>query len=130
MYLKAVNSNDAPAAYGPYSHGMIANDVVYITGQIPIDPKTGELVIGSAASQAHQVLANMDAIAKAAGTCIQNAIKINVYVVEMDDFDEVNAEYAKWFPVRKPARKCLGVKSLAKGAMVEMDAIVALTVEE
>jgi len=119
-----VQSKNAPAAVGPYSQGIKSGDFLFISGQLPIDMKTGEFpkTIGE---QAKCCLQNLDAIAKEAGYSIQNAVKLTVFLTDMNDFAEMNAAYTEFFPDIPPARSCVAVKALPKNAEIEIEAIVA-----
>ena len=116
-------TNNAPAAVGPYSQGIKANNMLFISGQLPIDMETGKFpeAIGE---QAKCCLQNLDAIAKAAGTSIQNAVKLTVFLTDMSDFEEVNKAYTEFFPDIPPARSCIAVSALPKNAEIEIEAIV------
>lgn len=127
MYRVTVNSPDAPAAIGPYSHSVRAKgELLFISGQIPLDPATGEIVGDTAAAQAHQCLRNLELIATAAGGSISDAVKVTVYLTDIAVFNEVNEVYAGFFKHDPPARVALAVAALPKGALVEIDAVVAL----
>jgi 2-iminobutanoate/2-iminopropanoate deaminase len=127
MYRVAVNSTSAPAAIGPYSHSVRAKgELLFISGQIPLDPATGELVGATAGEQARQCLENLTAICNDAAGSLGDAVKLTVYLTDIDDFDEVNAVYATFFKTDPPARVALQVAALPKGARVEIDAVVAL----
>jgi 2-iminobutanoate/2-iminopropanoate deaminase len=123
---EAVNAPDAPAAVGPYVHAVKASGLLFCSGQIPLDPATGELVGDTAGEQAKQVLENLTAVCRGAGTDLGQAVKINVYLADMGAFAEVNEVYATFFPGGPPARVAYGVVALPRGAQVEMDAVVAL----
>ena len=123
---EVVTAAGAPAAVGPYVHAVKASGLLFCSGQIPLDPESGELVGSTAAEQAKQVLQNLEAICHAAGTALDQAVKINVYLTDMSAFAEVNEVYASCFPSGPPARVAYGVVALPRGAQVEMDAVVAL----
>jgi 2-iminobutanoate/2-iminopropanoate deaminase len=123
---EAVNAPDAPAAVGPYVHAVKASGLLFCSGQIPLDPASGELVGSTAGEQAKRVLENLEAVCQAAGTGLGQAVKINVYLTDMSAFAEVNEVYASFFPDGPPARVAYGVVALPRGAQVEMDAVVAL----
>lgn len=127
MYRVAHNSASAPAAIGPYSHAVRATgELLFISGQIPIDPATGELDGDTPAEQARRCLENLHAIASDAGGTLQDAVKVTVYLTDMAAFAEVNEVYAGFFKSDPPARVALAVAALPKGAAVEIDAVVAL----
>ena len=121
-----VSASDAPAAIGPYSHGVIAGGLLYCSGQTPLDPQTGELVGATAAEQARQCLENLTAVCAAARTSLGAAVRMTIYMTDLSAFAEVNAVYGEFFPGPPPARVTIGVAALPKGAGVEIDAIVAL----
>ena len=122
-----VATSFAPAALGAYSQAVKANGFVFVSGQVGIDPKTGELVDGGAGDQAAQALKNIKFILDAAGTGIEQVVKATVYLKDVSDFSEVNARYAEVFIGSvKPARVAVGGNQIPKGALVEIDAIAAL----
>lgn len=120
--MKAVSSDKAPAAIGPYSHGIISGNVFYSSGQIPIDPQTGELVDGGIKEQTKQVITNLLAVLEAAGSGIDKVIKTTCFLKNMSDFADFNEVYAGYF-VHKPARSCVEAAALPKGALVEIEVI-------
>lgn len=127
MYRVAVNSPAAPAAIGPYSHSVRAKgELLFISGQIPADAETGELVGATPGEQARKCLENLAAIANDAGGSLADAVKLTVYLTDIDAFAEVNEVYATFFKTDPPARVALAVAALPKGAQVEIDAVVAL----
>ncbi|MBB4664172.1 Rid family detoxifying hydrolase [Conexibacter arvalis] len=121
-----VTAIGAPAAVGPYVHAVKANGMLWCSGQIPLHPETGELVGETAAEQAGRCLENLQAVCAAAGATLADAVKITVYLVEMDDFAAVNDVYASFFEQDPPARVAVAVARLPRGARVEIDAVVAL----
>ena len=121
--MKPVTSLSAPAAIGPYSQAIDAGDFVFLSGQVPIDPKTGELVPGDIAAQTERVLENLAAVLEAAGCSFSNVVKTTIYLTDLGDFQTVNATYAKRFAEAPPARATVQVAALPKGARVEIDAI-------
>ncbi len=127
MYRVAVNAPDAPAAVGPYSHSVRAKgELLFISGQIALDPVSGELVGDTAAEQAHKCLENLYAIADAAGGSLSDAVKLTVYLTDMAAYADVNEVYAGFFKTDPPARVAIAVSALPKDALVEIDAVVAL----
>jgi 2-iminobutanoate/2-iminopropanoate deaminase len=116
----------APAAIGPYSHAVRAGSLLFCSGQIPLDPASGELVGATAADQAHQCLVNLAAVCEAAGAALADAVRLTVYMTDLSAFAEVGEVYAAFFSDAPPARVAIGVAALPKGAQVEIDAIVAL----
>jgi 2-iminobutanoate/2-iminopropanoate deaminase len=126
-----VNAPGAPPAIGPYSHAVIvdprsAGGLLFCSGQIPLDPATGELVGETAAEQARRCLENLRAVCEAAGGSLRRAVRLTVYMTDLDEFAAVNEVYGSFFDERPPARVTVGVSQLPKGARVEIDAIVAL----
>ncbi|HHT67906.1 MAG TPA: RidA family protein [Limnochordia bacterium] len=120
---KIVHSDNAPAAVGPYSQGIRAGNLLFISGQLGLDMKTGEIAYGDVEAQTRQVLTNLETIAKAGGSSLANALKVSVYLTDMEDFAKMNAIYATFFPENPPARVCVEVSALPKGVQVEMDVI-------
>lgn len=118
----AVNASDA-AAIGPYSHAILADGYVFLSGQTPIDPATGRLVEGSAEAQTRQCLSNLATVLAAAGLDAADVVKCNVYLTDMDDFPAMNRAYAAAFDEPYPARTTIGVASLPLGAAVEIEMI-------
>jgi 2-iminobutanoate/2-iminopropanoate deaminase len=124
--MKPVTSLSAPAAIGPYSQAIDAGDFVFLSGQVPIDPKTGELVTGDIGVETDRVLDNLAAVLEAAGCSFADVVKTTIYLTDLGHFQAVNATYAKRFGETPPARATVQVAALPKGARVEIDAIVAL----
>lgn len=120
--MKAVSTEKAPAAIGPYSQAIISGGLVYTSGQIPIIPKTGELAAGLEA-QANQVFKNLTELLKAAGSDISKVIKTTVFIKHMDDFAAINAIYAQYFTQPFPARSCVEVARLPKDVLIECEVI-------
>jgi 2-iminobutanoate/2-iminopropanoate deaminase len=120
-----ISTDAAPAAIGPYSQAVRHGDVLYCSGQIPLDP-SGEPVGGSVAEEARQCLRNLAAVCEAAGTELSRALRLTVYTTELGQFAEINEAYASFFADAPPARAAVGVAALPKGVRVEIDAIVAL----
>ena len=121
--MKPVNSLSAPAAIGPYSQAIDAGDFVFLSGQVPIDSATGDLVPGDISAQTERVLDNLAAVLEAAGVGFANVVKTTIYLMDLGDFAVVNAIYAKRFSEAPPARATVQVSALPKGARVEIDAI-------
>jgi 2-iminobutanoate/2-iminopropanoate deaminase len=121
-----VQTDSAPAAVGPYSQAIRAGDLLFVSGQIPLDPSSGELVKENAPGQARRCLENVAAICEAAGTSLANAVRVTVWLTDMRDFAQVNEAYAEFFESDPPARVAIEVVALPKGADVEVDAIVAI----
>ena len=123
---ETLSAAGVPAAIGPYSHAVRAGSLLFCSGQIPLDPNTGELVGATAAEQAQRCLENLASVCEAAGTTLAEAVRLTVYMIDLDQFAEVNEVYGSFFPAEPPARVTVGVVQLPKGAYVEIDAIVAL----
>jgi 2-iminobutanoate/2-iminopropanoate deaminase len=121
-----ITASDAPPAVGPYVHAVRAGDLLFCSGQIGIDPKTGELIGPSAGDQTGRCLENLAGVCHAAGTSLAAAIRLNVYVTDIASFNEVNDVYSLFFENDPPARVTVGVESLPLGAKVQIDAVVAL----
>ena len=119
---KAVNASNAPAAVGPYVHAVEAGEMVFTSGQLGLDPVSGELPEGVEA-QTHQSLKNLEAVLKAAGSDFDHVVKTTVFLDDMGDFTTVNGIYAEYFKGEVPARSCVEVAKLPKGALVEIEAI-------
>jgi 2-iminobutanoate/2-iminopropanoate deaminase len=123
---RPVETEGAPAPIGPYSQAVVADGVLYCSGQVPLDPVTGELVEGGVAEQARRCLESLDAVCRAAGTQLSEAARIGIYLTDMARFAELNDVYASFFSEPFPVRTTVGVAALPKGALVEMDATVPL----
>ena len=123
--MEKIHTEKAPAAVGPYSQAMVVNGLVYTSGQIPLDPATGELVGTTIEEQAEQVMKNLVAILEAAGTKSEKVVKTLCFLTDMNDFAAFNEVYAKYF-TEKPARSCVGISSLPKGAICEVEVIAEL----
>jgi len=119
--MRIIETNKAPGAIGPYSQGYYVNGLVYTSGQIPVDPQTGEIPAGIEA-QTHRSCQNVQAILEAAGSSLEKVFKTTCFLADMGDFAAFNAVYAQYF-VSKPARSCVAVKSLPKGVLCEIEAI-------
>lgn len=123
--MKAISTTAAPAAIGPYSQAIEANGFVYASGQLPIDPATGAFPEGGIQEQTRQSLLNAQAILQEAGLDLQNVVKTTVFLASMDDFAAMNEVYASFFSSPYPARSAVAVKTLPKGALVEIECIAA-----
>ena len=123
--MKVVHTDKAPAAIGPYSQAIIHGDVVFTSGQIPVDPATGEVVGDTIQIQADQVMKNLGAVLEAAGTGFDNALKTTCFLADIEDFAAFNEVYAKYF-TGKPARSCVAVKTLPKNVLCEVEVIAAV----
>ncbi|HXH27969.1 MAG TPA: RidA family protein [Candidatus Polarisedimenticolia bacterium] len=120
---KEVSSEGAPRAIGPYSQGIVSGDLVFLSGQVPIDPSTGNLVPGGIEAQVARVLENLRAVLEAAGCGLPQVVRTTVYLTDLKDFESMNAVYARYFPETRPARATVQVSALPRGARVEIDAI-------
>ena len=125
--MRFVATEDAPAAVGPYSQAVVAGGLVFVSGQIPLEPGSGTLTGGTFAEQVRRVLENLDAVLRAAGSSRDRVVKVTVYVTDMGRFAELNAEYEAFFGSHRPARAVVEVAALPKGAPVEIDAVAEVT---
>ena len=123
--MKQIKTDNAPAAIGPYSQAIISGNTVYCSGQIPINPNTGDIPNGVSA-QAHQVFENIKNLLDASGTSIDNVIKTSVFIKDMNDFAEINAIYAEYFTEPYPARSCVEVARLPKDVLLEAEVIAEI----
>ena len=121
MKPNAIATDKAPAAIGPYSQAVRAGDLVFCSGQIALDPATGEMVTGDVMLQTERVMTNIAAVLAAAGTGFDNVVKTTIFLVEMGDFAAVNEVYGRSFPNHKPARSTVAVRNLPRGALVEIE---------
>ena len=126
MNNQVINTNDAPAAIGPYSQAIKAGNMLFISGQGPFNPKTMEIVDGDVKAQTSQALENIGAILKEAGADFSNVVKTTVFIKDMEDFSEINEVYVEYFGEHKPARSCVEVARLPKDIKVEIELIVVL----
>jgi 2-iminobutanoate/2-iminopropanoate deaminase len=126
-FRRPVETDGAPAPIGPYSQAVVANGILYCSGQVPLDPESGELIDGGIAEQASRCLESLDAVCRAAGTRLTNAARIGIFLTDMEQFPKVNDVYATFFEQPFPVRTTVGVAALPKGALVEMDATVPLS---
>lgn len=123
---EAISAPEAPAAVGPYVHAVRAGGLLFCSGQIPLDPRTGDLVGATAADQVGRCLENLAAVCNAAGATLGDAVRLSVYLTDMGSFSAVNEVYESFFESDPPARVTIGVAALPRGAKVEVDAVVAL----
>lgn len=121
--MKAISTQKAPAAIGPYSQAIVVGNLVYTSGQIPIDPATGVIAEGGIKEQTRQSLTNVKAILESSGLSMRNVVKTTVFMADMNDFAEMNGVYAEFFAEPYPARSAVAVKTLPKGALVEIEVI-------
>ena len=120
--MKEIKTNNAPAAIGPYSQAVVSGNMVFASGQIPVNPATGEIPEGVVA-QAEQVFTNIKNLLEAAGTSMDKVVKTSVFIQNMDDFATINGIYAKYFSEPYPARSCVEVAKLPKGVLLEVETI-------
>jgi reactive intermediate/imine deaminase len=126
MPLTPISTPNAPGAIGTYSQAIKAGNTVYLSGQIPLDPKTMEIVTGEVEVHVRRVFDNLRAVAQAAGGDLSNAVKLNVYLTDLGNFQTVNKVMADYFTQPYPARAAIGVSALPRGAVVEVDAVLVL----
>ena len=123
--MKKIYTENAPAAIGPYSQAIVHGDLVFTSGQIPINPETGNVDADGIIAQTEQVMKNLDAVLTAAGSSFEKAVKTTCFLSDMADFAAFNEVYAKYF-TEKPARSCVAVKTLPKGVLVEVEVIAEI----
>lgn len=123
MQKKIVSTTKAPGAIGPYSQGITLENLVFSSGQLPVNPETGKLVTESIEEATHQVLKNLSAVLAEAGSSLENVIKTTVFLSDMEDFAKMNGVYAEYFNENPPARSCVEVAKLPMNALVEVEAI-------
>ncbi len=126
MDISRIETPNAPKAIGPYSQGILAGNFLFISGQIPLDPKTGEIVSGDIKKKTERVIKNIEAIVKSAGGDLSNVVKVTVFVKRIEDFQEINEVYESFFGKFKPARSFVEVVDLPKNVEIEMEAIACL----
>jgi 2-iminobutanoate/2-iminopropanoate deaminase len=122
----AITAPDAPEAIGPYSHAVRQGDVIYCSGQLPLDPASGEMRDDSLGAETEQCLRNLAAVCAAAGTELSRALRLTIFTTKLEGFAEINEAYGAFFEEEPPARAAVGVAALPKGVAVEIDAIVAV----
>ena len=123
--IKKISTENAPGAIGPYSQAVVCGDMLYTSGQIAINPKTGAVEAEGIKAQTEQVMKNLGAVLEAAGTSFENAVKTTCFLYDMNDFADFNEIYGKYF-VSKPARSCVAVKTLPKNVLVEVEVIAKI----
>jgi 2-iminobutanoate/2-iminopropanoate deaminase len=123
--MKEIITNKAPAAIGPYSQAVVTGNMIYTSGQIPVNPQTGEIPDG-AVNQANQVFTNIKNLLESAGTSIENIVKTTVFIKNMDDFAKINEVYEKYFTKPYPARSCVEVARLPKQVLIEVEVIAEM----
>ena len=123
---RVIRSDEAPAAVGPYSQAIEAAGLIWVSGQIPLDPVTGRLVDGGIEEQARRALTNLEAVLDAGGSGLDRVLRATVYLADMAEFEAFNGVYAEFFGTEPPARACVEVSALPRGARVEIDAVAAV----
>ena len=123
MNKSVIQTSDAPKAIGTYSQGIRSKNLIFTSGQIPINPKTGELIIGDFKAEAHQVLTNLDGVLKGGGSSLQSAVKLTVFLTDLSYFAQVNEVMDSFFPKDPPARSAVQVSALPMNARIEIEAI-------
>lgn len=124
--MKKISTDQAPVAVGPYSQAINSNNLIFVSGQIPLDPESGELVAGDIAEQTTRVLKNIKAVVEAAGSSMNHVVKTEIYLTDISTFQEVNRIYATFFTATRPARQTMEVSALPLGAMVEISCIAEI----
>jgi 2-iminobutanoate/2-iminopropanoate deaminase len=125
-HRETVHAEGAPAAAGPYSHAVISNGLIFLSGQTPVDPATGSLIEGSIGDQTRRCLDNLAIVAAAAGAQLADAVRVGIYVTDISTFKDVNEAYGTYFESDPPARSTIGVAALPLGAQVEIDCVLAV----
>ncbi|ABV32839.1 MULTISPECIES: RidA family protein [Pseudothermotoga] len=128
--MKIIQTSGAPKAIGPYSQAIEAGNFIFVSGQIPIDPATGELVNGDIKKQLRRVLDNIEAVLMAAGCTLKNIVKVTVFVVDLKSFSEINEVYGEYFNEHRPARSFVEVSALPKGSQIEIEVIAVKDVNK
>lgn len=126
MEKKIINTSNAPAAIGPYSQAIAAGNLLFTSGQIPIVPSTGEVIYGDIKKAARQCLENLKAIASEAGCSLEDAVKVTVFIKDMNQFADINSVYGEYFTANQPARSCVEVARLPKDVEIEIEAVILI----
>jgi 2-iminobutanoate/2-iminopropanoate deaminase len=126
MSIRMISTDKAPKAIGPYSQGIAASGLLFLSGQVPLDPGTGQLVQGTVQEEVTRVLDNLKAVLEAAGSGLPRVVRTTVYLTSLEDFAAMNEVYARYFGDHRPARSTVQVSALPRGARVEIDAIASL----
>jgi 2-iminobutanoate/2-iminopropanoate deaminase len=124
-HRETITADPGPPAAGPYSHAVVSNGLVFLSGQTPVDPESGKLIEGSTGDRTRRCLDNLAIVAKAAGCELADAVRVGIYVTDISMFSHVNEAYASYFPSDPPARSTIGVAALPLGADVEIDMVLA-----
>jgi 2-iminobutanoate/2-iminopropanoate deaminase len=127
MSARTISTDRAPKAIGPYSQGIAASGFLFLSGQVPLDPATGDLVQGTVREEVTRVLDNLKAVLEAAGSGLDRVVRTTVYLTDLQDFAAMNEVYARYFGAHRPARSTVQVAALPKGARIEIDAIATLS---
>lgn len=127
MSARTISTDKAPKAIGPYSQGIAASGFLFLSGQVPLDPRTGDLVQGTVREEVTRVMDNLKAVLEAAGSGLDRVVRTTVYLTDLQDFAAMNEVYARYFGPHRPARSTVQVAALPKGARIEIDAIAALS---
>jgi 2-iminobutanoate/2-iminopropanoate deaminase len=130
MIKEKIETTAAPAAIGPYSQGVASENFIFVSGQLPVDPATGSFAQGDAADLTRQAMKNLEAVLEEAGSSLTEVVKTTIYVVDLGDFESVNTAYGSFFEGIAPARSCVQVAALPKGARVEIEAIAARSLKQ
>lgn len=126
MLKQTYSTDKAPAALGPYSQAVSSGNLLFISGQLPMDPATGKLVDGDISARTHRIIANLQAVAEAAGGSLQQIVKTTIFLTDLSDFQAVNAAYGEYFSTEPPARSTVQVAALPLGSNIEVEAILSL----
>lgn len=126
MSMRTISTDKAPKAIGPYSQGIAASGFLFLSGQVPLDPGTGQLVQGTVQEEVTRILDNLKAVLEAAGSGLHRVVRTTVYLTSLEDFAAMNEVYARYFGDHRPARSTVQVSALPRGARVEIDAIASL----
>ena len=124
--VEHIETSKAPSAIGPYSQAVVSGNLLFVSGQLPLDPSTNEFVQGDIAEHTRQCLKNVDAIANSAGTDLSKSVKVNIYLADIRNFQVVNEAYAEFFTEKPPARLALEVSKLPKNADIEIEAVISI----
>jgi 2-iminobutanoate/2-iminopropanoate deaminase len=124
--MRTISTDRAPKAIGPYSQGIAASGFLFLSGQVPLDPETGQLVQGTVQEEVTRVLENLKGVLEAAGSGLQRVVRTTVYLTSLEDFTAMNEVYARYFGEHRPARSTVQVSALPRGARVEIDAIASV----
>ena len=123
---KIIATSEAPVAIGPYSQGVVHGGFLFVSGQLPVDPESGQLPPANIGEQTRRIMKNIQAIAAVAGTCLEKAVKATIFLTDLSDFSAVNAAYGEFFPANPPARSTVEVAGLPLGASIEIEMIIAI----